>query len=91
MKNDIESSALVKDTKHDACDVVDQYNSCLSMILDKHAPSTTREIIVRPHSPWFNEELSTAKRSSRKAERVWMKSKLKYIFRCCKLNEPSAT
>ena len=75
-KYDIEASELMKDIKHDACDVVDQYNSCLSVILDKHAPATTKEVILRPHSPWYNEQLSTAKKACRKAERAWIKDKL---------------
>ena len=54
---------------------LDQINSTytLSQTRDKHAPATTKEVIVRPHIQWFSGGIATAKR--RKAEIKWNKSK----------------
>ena len=55
---------------------MDNYNFCLSSLLDTHAPSKTRTITVRSNSSWYCEEISEAKRNRRKLERKWHKSKL---------------
>ena len=45
-------------------------------MLDKHAPVKTRTIVMRPHVPWYTDEIRQAKRERRKAERRWRLSKL---------------
>ena len=45
-------------------------------MLDAHAPVITKEVQVRPHTPWFNEAIQAAKQERRRAERRWCKSKL---------------
>ena len=52
------------------------FNNGMREVLDKHAPSQTKEIILRPNSPWYSEELRVAKRERRKAERVWRRTNL---------------
>ena len=61
------------------------YNDSLRGILDKHAPSTEKEVVLRPHAPWYNEHIERAKQERRQAERRWVKSKLeidKQILKC---------
>jgi hypothetical protein len=57
-------------------ELVEAYNSNLSTILDKHAPLCTRIITLRPHAPWYTEEIRAAKHERRRRERKWRQSKL---------------
>ena len=41
------------------------------MILDKHAPLKTRVITLRPHAPWYNDELREMKQERRRMEHRW--------------------
>lgn len=56
--------------------LLDQYQCCLSSIIDKHAPLQTKTVIVRPNTQWYSDQLRTAKREKRQAERKWRSSKL---------------
>ena len=51
------------------------YNSQIIRILDKHAPSKTRTIIIRPDSRWFNDHIMHAKRLRRRYERRYRHTK----------------
>lgn len=68
-KQDILNSPLVlnPDTALDAS--VDQYDSQLGSLLDKHAPLQSLSIVVRPVVPWYNEDIDAAKRERRQLER----------------------
>lgn len=55
---------------------VEKYNLTLSSLLDKHAPSRTRTVRLRPNSPWFYEGIRVAKQKRRRLERKWRRSKL---------------
>ena len=44
-------------------------------MLDSHAPSEQRTRSIRPRPPWFDEEISDARRKRRQRERKWLKSK----------------
>ena len=44
--------------------------------MDKHAPLVTKEVIIRPNTPWFTDSITAAKRLRRQAERRWYSSKL---------------
>ena len=46
------------------------FNNDMLEVLNKHAPSQTKEIVLGPISPWYSEELRVAKHERRKAERV---------------------
>ena len=72
---DITQSILFTNTPTDLDDLVHCYSTTLSQTLYKHPPATTKEVIVRPHTPWFSEGIKTAKQESRRAERKWYKSK----------------
>ena len=67
---------LISSPSSDVTELVDQYNHSLSKVLDTHAPVTRKEVLIRPHSPWYNEELAEARKKRRQAERRYMKSKL---------------
>ena len=54
-------------------DLIDVYNSTIATVLNKHAPIVSRIITIRPKTPWHTEDLSTAKRDLRCAERRWKK------------------
>ena len=71
------TQALVKVDLHNL-----QLSSCLMLynilpsdIMDKHAPEKTKEVSNRRKIPWFNDEVSKAIRSRRKAECKWLLDK----------------
>ena len=56
-----------------------QYCDFLRTVLDKHAPPSLQKVITHNSSPWFEsirDELFTAKRERRQAERKWSNTKL---------------
>ncbi|XP_052799130.1 uncharacterized protein LOC128230724 [Mya arenaria] len=55
---------------------IEEYSNELTLILDKHAPLTTKTITLRPSCPWYSEQLHDAKHQKRKLERKWRESKL---------------
>jgi len=82
----INYSSLVTNPPTDLNAIVNDYNSTLSAILDDLAPQQTKEIVLRPHAPWYNPKIRRAKQHRRQAERRWRKSKLsihKQIFKEC--------
>ena len=56
--------------------MIDQYNEILCSLLNKHAPLRSREIILRPHAPWFSDELRELKREKRRLERKYVYTNL---------------
>ena len=63
----------------------------MKVVLDKHAPLITRSIKVRPRVPWFNEEIKTAKRERRKAEKRWRRNRLDSDLAAFKVKRNEAT
>ena len=63
------------DPEDDLDALVSQYDSVLRDILNKHAPEITRSVQVRPHAPWFSEEIRQARLTRRKFERFWRKQR----------------
>jgi hypothetical protein len=72
---DIIYSELVLNPSDDLNTLVNQYDSCLRSILDKHAPEITRDVIVKPKTPWLTEDITKARRTRRKLERKWRKDR----------------
>ena len=73
-KTDI--GAKLSEAITDKKDLADHfYDVCLS-VMDKHAPSKTRKVTERPHSPWFTLKEKQAKQERRKAERRYNKTGL---------------
>ncbi|XP_046564276.1 uncharacterized protein LOC124273096 [Haliotis rubra] len=75
-RRDLVNSDLLQDPPNDVNQLAELYSSTLSSLLDKHAPSALKEIIVRSGTPWYNEQVLLAKRKRRAAERKWRKSRL---------------
>jgi hypothetical protein len=73
---DLASCVSLTSPGTDLEEMVDVYNRELSAIVDKHAPKSTRMVTLRPHAPWFTDEIRQAKQEKRKWERRWRKSKL---------------
>jgi hypothetical protein len=74
--SDIKTSALITSQSENIDELVDQYNTVLSNLLDKHAPLITKTFVLRPDTMWYNEELRVEKRKRRRLERRWRRSKL---------------
>lgn len=51
--------------------LVDLYNNTLRLLLDRHAPVTSKKVVFRPSVPWINNNIIKAKHQRRKAERKW--------------------
>ena len=72
------------------CPTVDQLNSTLNAVLDRHAPVVRKKVKSSRSAPWYEsvrDELSEAKKDRRKAEKKWLKSGLevyKQIFAAAK-------
>ena len=46
-----------------------------SLALDKHAPISVKEVVLRPHAPWYDEHIRQLKVERRRVERIWAKDK----------------
>ena len=53
----------------DVSDLVNQYNTEIAAVFDHHAPVTTKSIVVRPNTQWYNANLRHAKTVRRRLER----------------------
>ena len=56
--------------------LLEQYNTGVSQVLDKHAPLVSKSVVLRPVCPWFNDDVAEARRFCRRAERRWRLRKL---------------
>ena len=68
-KNDIRTSELLLNTPNHLVDLVNCFNTALKSITDKHAPWRKRFITQRVQAPWLSDEIRSAKRRRRIAER----------------------
>ena len=50
---------------------VQQYNSILTGLLDKHAPVKKRVLNLRPNAAWYSDDIKQEKAKRRKLERRW--------------------
>ena len=60
-KQDLRNSDIVTKPKTELNELVNQYNGCLSQLLDKHAPLRVKKTGNRNINPWDNENIHTAK------------------------------
>ena len=60
-KQDLRNSDIVTKPKTELNELVNQYNSCLCQLLDKHAPLRVKKTGNRNINPWYNENIRTAK------------------------------
>ena len=61
---------------YDLDGLVNEYNNTLKVAFDRHAPIITKTVTKRPSVPWFNDEVKSAKKEKRRAERKWRRTKL---------------
>jgi hypothetical protein len=57
-------------------DLLNQYNTSISNVLDKLAPTKTRTVTLRPVAPWYNDSIHESRKLRRKAEATWRSSGL---------------
>ncbi len=75
-KKDIQDSYLCQHSpQDDLSTMVGMYNSCLSDLLDTHAPLSERDLPVRPRQPWFTNEIKEQRQLRRKYERLYNRTK----------------
>ena len=91
-QKDIQSTMLNTSRTTDVSEEVDQYNTILSQLVDKHAPVKERVVTIRPSAPWYTDEIKTEKHFRRKLERKWRSSKLTidrelYMGQCKKVTK----
>jgi hypothetical protein len=76
LATDIKDSALYTTPANEISELVEQYDTVLQELLDKHAPTKTRVVTIRPVAPWYTDEIREAKKARRKAETTWRSTKL---------------
>ena len=75
--NDIANSSLTNGiTGNDVDKMADQYNNTLNLILNDHAPEQIRSVVLRPHAPWYTDQLRELKREKRRLERKYVRTNL---------------
>ena len=52
-----------------------EYDRTLGACLDKHAPTQTKTMVVRPKVPWFDPSIKRLKQIRRRTERNWKRNK----------------
>ena len=75
-KGDLEGLPILMKLEDNISTLVDQYCQNLSGLVEKHAPLRKRRLRVRPHAPWFTQEIEEAKVKRRQYEALWRKSGL---------------
>ena len=55
---------------------VQEYNSILTGLLDKHAPVKKRVLTLRPNAAWYIDDIKQEKAKRRKLERRWRATRL---------------
>lgn len=73
--SDTFSLPLFTDQFDNIDELLSQYNSGLSTLLETHAPVLTKSIASRPSNPWLTDDGLTARRKARKLERLWCHKK----------------
>ncbi len=72
---DIASSVLATDLSDIPDTCVNQYESTLLSLLDKHAPLKSQTVVLRDKRPWITDDVKQMKRERRRLERTWRKDK----------------
>ena len=84
----LENTRLARDAASFSLgELVDEYNTTLKSLLDRHAPLKTKTITLRPTAQWYTEEIRSEKRKRRALERRWRSSKRESDYsRCLRVN-----
>ena len=82
---EIRRSSLLITPAVDLSDLVQQYDSVLSSVLDSHTPCIERVVTKHPLAPWYTPDIKAEMAKRRKLERKWWHSRLT-INRVCVCN-----
>ena len=74
--DDIRNSPFFTDPADTVDTLVEQYESVLTDIVDKHAPLKSKRFVQRDKVPWYNKDIQQAKRDRRRWERTWNRTGL---------------
>ncbi|XP_046581658.1 uncharacterized protein LOC124289095 [Haliotis rubra] len=83
---DLVNSNLLTDPPPDVEDHVVPFHDTLTSLLDKHAPAVEKNVILRPHAPWYDESIRRSKTQRRRAGQ-WRKTRLeihRQIYQQCR-------
>ena len=69
LESNLQNSSLISNPPPQLNNLIQEYNSTLSDILEDLAPLQTKDVVLRPHAPWYNQQIRKAKQSRRQAER----------------------
>ena len=61
-RHELECSSLVSHPSEVLDVLVERYNKTLEALLDYHAHLKRKTVTIRPHTPWYTEEIATEKR-----------------------------
>ena len=75
-RGDIAQGLRDLDDRDSVSDLLDSYDTHLTNVLNKHAPTKEKSVVIRPQQPWFSDELHLAKSEKRKAEKLWRRTGL---------------
>lgn len=73
---DIKTSMQTLSETNDTNVLANGFHDALATTLNAHAPLKEREIILRPHAPWYTDSLRAQKQERRRRERRWIKTGL---------------
>ena len=76
LRRDLTTLPVFTSTATNVTDLLAQYQNDLDRLFEIHAPLKRRVVTLRPSAPWYNDEISSAKRDRRKLEKHWRKTKL---------------
>lgn len=74
LANDIRTADMNNTEDVEGC--LAAYDTCLSTLLEQHAPLRTKMITIRQNAPWFTDELQAAKQERRRRENCWRRTNL---------------
>ena len=74
LKHDLYSSMICVDTPEGLEELTECYKTSLADTFNTHAPLKFKKVTIRPRLPWFNNEIKSAIRLRRVAERKWRRT-----------------
>ena len=75
-RDDLRQIPCLSNPPADIDTLVNEFNTGLGAVLDKHAPKRVRKKKIRPLNPWFDDVILAAKKNRRRCERIWLKTRL---------------
>ena len=75
-REDIINSALMESDALSLDDLIGQYNTTLTSLLNDYAPIRKKVVTLRPANPWLTPEIQKEKVTRRRLERRWRRTRL---------------